>query len=90
MFVVNFSTEAWEGYQLGVPAKGVYTEVFNTDDPRWGGSGVINTGEIKPVWKSVHGKECSVTLRIPPLGALMLQGKGCLAKEKKKDGGKRK
>ena len=90
VFLVNFSTEAWENYKLGVPAKGVYTEVFNTDETCWGGSGVVNTGEIKPVWESVHGKECSVTLRVPPLGALVLQGKGRLPKTKNTNGGKRK
>jgi len=90
VFLVNFSTEAWENYLLGVPPKGVYEEVFNTDDPRWGGSGVCNTAPMKPVWESVHGKPCSVSLRVPPLGALVLQGKGRLAAAKNTNGGEKK
>ena len=85
--VVNFSTEAWEDYILGVPPKGAYYELFNTDDPQWGGSGVCNPEPMKPVWEPCHGKPCSITLRIPPLGGVILQGKGRLAKPKKTNGG---
>ncbi len=83
VFLVNFSTEPWEGYRLGVPPKGAYHELFNTDDLRWGGSGVINTEPMKPEWEGVHDQPCSIKLRVPPLGAVVLQGKGRLAKPKK-------
>ena len=90
VFLVNFSTQAWENCILGVPPKGAYYEVFNTDETRWGGSGVCNTEPMKPRWEPCHEQPCSISVRIPPLGAVVLQGKGRLAKEKKTNGGIRK
>ncbi len=88
--IINFATEPWENYVLGVPPKGAYEEVFNTDAPQWGGSGVCNTQPMKPVWEPCHDKPCSISVRIPPLGAVVLQGKGRLAKVNNTNGGKRK
>ena len=87
--VVNFSGEMWEDYRFGVPAKANYVEIFNTDREEWGGSGVCNE-PIKTEWVPSHGKPCSIAMRIPPLGAVVLQGKGRLAKPKAKNGGKEK
>ncbi len=72
---VNFSPEAWEGYRFGVPGKLYYEEVFNTDAPQWGGSGVCNIGPIPVEDVPSHGQDKSIALRIPPLGAVFLQGR---------------
>lgn len=73
--VVNFSPEAHEGYRFGVPGKLFYEEVFNTDDAAWGGSGVCNTGPIPVEDIPSHGRDKSIALRVPPLGAVFLQGR---------------
>ena len=73
--VVNFSPEAHEGYRFGVPGKLYYEEVFNTDDVAWGGSGVCNTGPIPVENIPSHGRDTSISLRVPPLGAVFLQGR---------------
>ena len=73
--VVNFSPEAHEGYRFGVPGKLYYEEVFNTDDAAWGGSGVCNTGPIPVEDIPSHGRDKSIALRVPPLGAVFLQGR---------------
>ena len=73
--VVNFSPEAHEGYRFGVPGKLYYEEVFNTDDAAWGGSGVCNTGPIPVENIPSHGRDTSISLRVPPLGAVFLQGR---------------
>ena len=73
---VNFSPEAHENYRFGVPAKARYEEVFNTDDTVWGGSGVVNDKPLVTEDIPSHGLEQSIDLRIPPLGAVILQGKG--------------
>ena len=70
---------------MGVPKPGYYEEVFNTDDERFGGSGVTNAGtrfetEDKP-W---NGREQSFKLRIPPLGGMVLHYVGPLPKKAKK------
>ncbi len=84
--VVNFADKTWEDYRIGVPAKATYEEVFNTDREEWGGSGVCNK-PIAVAWEASHGKPCSISMRVPPLGAVVLRGKGRLAKPKKTNGG---
>ena len=72
---VNFAPQAIEGYRFGVPSAARYEEIFNTDDPIWGGSGVVNTGAVAVEPIPSHGREKSVCVRIPPLGAVILRGR---------------
>ena len=75
---INFSPVALEDYRFGVPPKARYEEVFNTDDVQWGGSGVVNPQPIPTEHIPAHQQAQSIALRIPPLGAVILQGKGRL------------
>ena len=79
--VINFSPVAVEGYRFGVPPKARYEEVFNTDDARWGGSGVTNPEPIETEFIPAHQQAQSIAVRVPPLGAVILQGKGKLTKQ---------
>ena len=65
--VHNFTPEVRHGYRIGVPTKGSYVEVFNSDEEAYGGSGVLNTGNIISEDYAFHGREQSVVLTIPPL-----------------------
>ena len=78
--VINFSPVAVEGYRFGVPPKARYEELFNTDEERWGGSGVTNPQPIKTEYIPSHQQAQSIAVRVPPLGAVILQGKGKLIK----------
>ena len=78
--VINFSPVAVEGYRFGVPPKARYEELFNTDEERWGGSGVTNSQPIKTECIPSHQQAQSIAVRVPPLGAVILQGKGKLIK----------
>ena len=80
VLAVNFSPAVLEGYRFGVPPKARYEEVFNTDDVQWGGSGVTNPEPIETELIPSHQQAQSIALRIPPLGAVILQGKGKLTK----------
>ena len=79
--IVNFAPVAHEDYRFGVPEKAVYKEVFNTDAPQWGGSGVTNPEPIVTEWIPSHQQAQSIAVRVPPLGAVILQGKGRLTKQ---------
>ena len=79
--VINFSPVAVESYRFGVPPKARYEEVFNTDDVRWGGSGVTNPEPIETEFIPAHQQAQSIAVRVPPLGAVILQGKGKLTKQ---------
>jgi 1,4-alpha-glucan branching enzyme len=69
--LTNFTPVPREGYRLGVPAPGTYTEALNSDDAAYDGSGVRNApvaAEAVPA----HGKPYSIALRLPPLATVFL------------------
>ncbi len=71
--VVNFTPVVREGYRIGVPAGGTWREILNTDDPRYGGSGV-RTGDGLPAEETAwHGRDHSVVLTLPPLATVVLE-----------------
>ena len=61
-----------EGYQLGLPFAGEWTEVINTDAEIYGGSGVGNLGTVTAHANPHDGQPASARLRVPPLGTLWL------------------
>ena len=71
--VINFTPVVRENYRIGVPKKGYLKEVFNTDDVEFHGSGVLNSGSLETLPIPMHGKERSVNLTLPPLGAVFLK-----------------
>ncbi len=70
--VTNFSGIPHEGYLLGLPFAGEWTEVINTDAEIYGGSGVGNLGTVTAHDGPHGGQPASVSLRVPPLGTLWL------------------
>ncbi len=68
LFVANFTPVVREGYRMGVPVPGEWREVLNSDDPRYGGSGVVN-GSVPAEPISTHGYDQSIQIRVPPLAA---------------------
>ncbi len=83
---INFNPNTYEDYRFGCPQVKEYVEVFNSDAAIYGGTGVSNDKPCKVEWIPSHGQECSVSIRIPPFGAVFLRGQGKLrAKPKKKE-----
>jgi 1,4-alpha-glucan branching enzyme len=66
---INFSGTPHVGYTLGVPTAGAWTEVLNTDHTTYGGSGVLNSGELKATNEGQDGQPATLTVTLPPLGA---------------------
>ena len=71
--LINFTPATYEEFRQGLPYHGVWEEIFNSDHPDYGGSGVLNTGAIKTERSPFHGQPASARLRIPPLGAVILK-----------------
>jgi 1,4-alpha-glucan branching enzyme len=61
--VTNFSPVPHENYQLPFPSAGTWTEVLNTDDSAYGGSGVRND-------QVVVSQSQMASVRIPPLATV--------------------
>jgi 1,4-alpha-glucan branching enzyme len=74
--IANFAPVPQEFYRMGLPAPGRWEETVNTDATSYGGSGVGNLGEVHAEPESWHGQPASVTMRIPPLGAIWLRYTG--------------
>ena len=71
--VFNFTPVPRHNYQIGLPSGGRWTEILNSDAPLYGGSGMGNLGGVVATPVSRHGHTHSVTLTLPPLGALFLK-----------------
>lgn len=72
--VINFTPVVRDNYRIGVPQKGQYQEILNTDDVKFGGSGVKNK-VIQSDDIAWNHQPHSVSLTLPPLGMLVLENK---------------
>jgi 1,4-alpha-glucan branching enzyme len=68
----NFSPVPHHGYRVGLPRGGCWRELLNTDDGRYGGSGVVSPGTIEAERTPWHDQPYSAGLTLPPLGVLWL------------------
>jgi len=73
VFICNFTPVPRHGYRVGVPYKGAYYEILNSDADRFGGSGLEN---LQPMpsgplfWQSCPH---SILLTLPPLSTIILK-----------------
>jgi len=74
IFICNFTPCPHMEYRVGVPAEGKYTEIMNSDDVKYGGSGIINPGNLSSEAHLCDGREHSVPIKLPPLGVVILKG----------------
>lgn len=72
MVVANFTPVPRHGYRLGVPHAGRWSEVLNTDDPRYGGSGIFNGDLDADPTTPWQGQPASLLLTLPPLAVVWL------------------
>ena len=70
--VTNFSPVPHENYQLPLPQKGQWREILNTDDMRFGGSGVGNS-KITVYENDDSGFPAHTIMRLPPLATVWLE-----------------
>jgi 1,4-alpha-glucan branching enzyme len=74
--VLNFTDLPRYNYQIGVPRGGHWEEILNSDAPLYGGSGQGNLGGVEAAPIPLHGRKWSVTMTLPPLGAVFLIARG--------------
>ncbi|MEB3289295.1 MAG: 1,4-alpha-glucan branching enzyme [Leptolyngbya sp.] len=71
--VCNFTPQPHSHYRIGVPEKGYYRELFNSDARDFGGS---NMGNLGGKWSddwAFHNRPFSLDLTLPPLGVIVLK-----------------
>ena len=70
--LLNF-TPVRRAYEIGVRERGVYKEVFNSDAEKYGGSGILNAYPIKTFGRPNRGHLYSISVDLPPFGAVILE-----------------
>ena len=70
LVICNFCPVLREGYRLGVPKRGWYVPIFNSDDEKFGGAGTalspLHTEQVPS-----HGQAYSAAFRVPPLSVTL-------------------
>ena len=72
--VCNFQPNYHEVYSFGVPYYADYEEVFTSEKPAYGGTGVLN-GTVKAQTEPMHGENYSISIRIAPMSAMFFRPK---------------
>lgn len=73
LIVLNMTPVPRENYIVGLFSEGKWKEIFNSDSKKYGGSHVVNTNELKAKENPYKGKNYSIQLTLPPLGAVVLK-----------------
>jgi 1,4-alpha-glucan branching enzyme len=75
LFVCNFTPQVHHDYRMGAPFNTYYEEVFNSDDTKYGGSGVRNAHGVTAEDMPYHDKPFSIRISVPPLAVMVLKPK---------------
>jgi 1,4-alpha-glucan branching enzyme len=69
----NFTPVPRTNFLIGVPKRGMWREILNSDAREYGGAGWGNLGAVQSVPVSTRGRAESVNLTLPPLSTIMLR-----------------
>ncbi len=71
--VCNMTPVPRHDYRVGVPRRGAWQEILNTDSRFYGGSDVGNRGSLTAEPHPAHGQAQSLNLVLPPLATVLLR-----------------
>lgn len=73
VIVCNMAPLVHPAYRIGLPKKGKLSEIFNSDNTAYNGSGVTNPKPIKIETKPWNGRDFSAEIIVPPLGVCVFK-----------------
>lgn len=73
VIALNFTPMAREDYRIGVPEAKEYKEIFNSDKKEYWGANNLNKSKIKVEEIESHGRPYSISVKLPPLGGVILK-----------------
>lgn len=73
LFVCNFTPVDRDGFIVGVPCPGNYTEILNSDAEEFGGNGRVNAKPIKAVAEPWNNRDYSIKMHLPPLSVTVFK-----------------
>jgi 1,4-alpha-glucan branching enzyme len=71
LFVLNMTPIARDDYMVGVPKKGKYKLVLNSDDTRFAGNGAKLPEELKAQEHDCDNQKFAITFNLPAYGAVI-------------------
>ncbi len=71
--VCNFTPETRSHYRIGVPVRGTWQEILNSDNLKYGGSGVLNQGYLHTSPVKYHSRDYSVSMVLSPMSISVLK-----------------
>lgn len=71
--IFNFTPVEHKEYRIGVPEKGTYKVIFDSNLKKYGGEKARLSGTYKTTKKSMHGFEQSIGIKLGGLNALFLE-----------------
>jgi len=73
LFAANLNPVPRPNYRFGVPCKGSWKEILNSDDLRYYGTGDHLNGTVKSEAIAEDGRDDSITINVPPLGSVFMK-----------------
>jgi len=71
--ICNFTPEVRHHYRFGVSVRGVWKEIFNSDNTKYGGSGLLNRSNLPTTPVKYQGRDYSISLSLPPLAVAIVK-----------------
>jgi 1,4-alpha-glucan branching enzyme len=69
----NFTPIPRQNYRIGVPERGRWSEILNSDAKTYGGSGQGNFGGLDATPVPSHGRSHSLSVTLPPFGVVVFK-----------------
>ena len=79
--LLNFTPVEHNGFRLSVPKSGIYEEVLNTDEVRFGGRGRVNAGRV--LTETCDGTGEFIRIRVAPMSATVFRSLGRMPKKRR-------
>ena len=76
LVITNFTPVPRRNFLVGVPRRGLWRELLNSDAREYGGSGWGNLGSVESAPVGAHGRLDALNLNLPPLATLFLRWEG--------------
>ncbi|WP_462265838.1 1,4-alpha-glucan branching protein GlgB [Mucilaginibacter sp.] len=73
LVVLNMTPNVYYNYRIGAPGQGNWQEIYNSDNNHYWGSGVDNPLPVTAEPEQWHGRDYSVQITVPPLGAVVFK-----------------
>lgn len=73
ILVINFLPNCYDNFEIGVPQRGNYQEIFNSDQEIYGGSNQHNPSLLVAEDVAWRGQAFSLRLKVPPLAIVIVK-----------------